>query len=46
MIKQVINIADLKSVVTAIDNLQEAGKMEDAKRLLSELAKDIMEALK
>lgn len=45
MSKQVINIADLKSVINAVDNLQECGKMDDAKKLLFDLSNDIKNAL-
>lgn len=45
MFKQVININDLKSIITAVEHLQECGKLDDAKRLLADLANDIKTAL-
>ena len=46
MFKSVINISDLKSVINAIDNLQECGKDDDAKRLLVDMANQILESVK
>lgn len=45
MIKTVINIEDIKSVVTAAQNLQDAGKGDDAKRVLVDLANEIKKEL-
>ena len=39
-----INVQRLKDIVTAVDHLQEAGLVENAKQTLQILAKEIMES--
>lgn len=41
MFKTTINIEDIRSTINAVDNLQCAGKHEDVKKILVDLAKEI-----
>ena len=46
IIKKSINIEDVKSIVTAVQSLQDAGEHENAMMVLKKLAGDILEDLK